>query len=108
MPGEKQTEALPLMSKVVSLSETTLGPSHYYTIARKQTANEWLSEANQFTSKGDEYEEDGTSRDWHTRASQEPTESTQHVDSSIATVFTVDDDKILIRSEKIEERQEHT
>jgi hypothetical protein len=88
------------MSKVVSLSETTLGPSHHDTIARKQTSNEWLSEANQLTSKGDEYEEDGTSRDVHTRASQEPTESTQHVDSSIATVVTVDYDKSLFEAKK--------
>ena len=99
---EKQTEALSLMSKVVRLSETTLGPSHPDTIGRKQTSNEWLSEANQLLSKGGEYEEDGTSRDLHvgdlrteavTRASQEPTESIQNVDSSGATVVTAVHDK---------------
>ena len=88
---EKQTEALSLMSKVVRLSNTTLGPSHPYSIGRKQTFNERLSEANQVLSKGDEYEEERTLRDLDevgglrievdTEAPQESTKSTRNADS---------------------------
>ena len=45
---KKHQEAFTLMSKVVGLSETALGLDHAHTMGRKQTLDQWASEANQY------------------------------------------------------------
>ena len=50
---KRHTEALTLMSKVVGLSEAALGSDHPHTISRKQTLDEWVSEANQYPGAAD-------------------------------------------------------
>ncbi|KAF6218183.1 hypothetical protein HO133_006142 [Letharia lupina] len=47
-------EALILMSKVVGLSETALGSGHPDTTSRKQTLDDWVSEATQYPPAGDD------------------------------------------------------
>lgn len=89
--GQKRhQEAFALMSKVVGLSETALGINHPNTVGRKQTLDEWASEANQYPQAGDDEKARpfSSSNDTGTlvheslteTSSQEATESTQSVD----------------------------
>ena len=50
---KKHQEAFTLMSKAVGLSETASGFDHPHTIGRKQTLDEWASEAHQYPQAGD-------------------------------------------------------
>lgn len=94
---KKHQEAFTLMSKVVGLSETALGFNHPNTTGRKQTLDEWASEAKQYPPQAGADEQarpspnsndtTGTlvSENLSTAISQEEaTESTQSVDRAAA------------------------